>query len=619
MEKKAADLLEQAIRAGVKRDYKTSISILEDLLARGFAAGKQNPYHAAESHPEILLYLSRAWNAEHNAPRAMSYARLYTTRRPDDAQGWFFLGRAFFRGEQFDKAAAALERSMALNADFAPTHTFLGFAYLKAKRVQPAKNIFEQAVQRFPENRRLKTGYLNTLFIDAVQHFRKGDADMARQMFTFVINNGIDGVAPRLYLAHSLRSLGFLPEALSQYNAAIQFEPKDLALKWYAAGMMQLMGNVQDAAALLAESGVSLNNTVSDEFLAFGAIKTHFERENWQGVIQAARIYIKHYGASVQAHLFIAEAQRNIGRTASALNHYRRALDIEPDNEHAYYGLADALEKSHRWQELEPLIARIEKAACWDDDTLYYHKVLIAAHADNPPKEVLPHLQNLVRSAPPDPILYAALGRCYVQLGMPDLALGWYTRALNQNAQNEEAAIGLLACYDALGQHDKLYKQYELYLAQWQDNTSIHEDFIAFLQHTEQWAAAADKLEILSSITRQNRTPDIALARRKAGQYAQAAILYRNMLRKKPKERILLHNLVYCLDKMGQSAAALNLLKIARDTLGEHTETMLIEGILLLRAKRTDDAIRILQYIAEKYPADARIRGFLNKALKRDV
>ncbi len=617
MRKKAVTLLEEAINAGKKRDYDTSIAILEDLLARGFAAGKKNPYHQNESFTEILLYLWRAWNAKKNVSKALFYARAYTMRCPDDAQGWFFLGRAFFRAEHFDRAAAAFERSVSLDGSIGVVHVFLGFSYLKARRVESAQHVFEQALARFPNEKRLQSGYLNALFVQAVRQYRNGDVDLARQMFSFIIESGIDGVAPQLYLAHSLRALGNLPEAFAHYMVAMQLAPEDTALKWYAAELLQQMGDLKGASALLSEAGVSLNNELSDEFLAFGAIKTHFENNNWYGVINAARLYIKHYGATVQAHLFLAEAQRNVGRIQNAVNHYRRALEIEADNEHAYYGLVDTLEKAYRWKELEHLLATIEKAGCWDDETVYYHKVLTAAHADNAPEDVLPHLQALVQRSSPDPLLYAALGRCYVALDLADLAEGWYVKATELDPHNEEAALGLLVCYEHQAKDKALYAHYVSYLNRWQDNTPIYEDFISFLQESERWEEAADRLEILAQLTQQNRSPDIALARRKAGQYAQAAILYRNMLRQKPEERILLHNLVYCLDKMGQSKSALNLLKLSRDTFGEHRDTMLIEGILLLRARRYDDAIRVLQYIAEKNPKDKEIRKFLDRALKK--
>ncbi|CEM61309.1 tetratricopeptide repeat protein [Treponema phagedenis] len=606
----------EAVEAGKARNYPQAIKILEDLAAQGIADSKEGVFSTTnKNHPEIYLYLSRAWHAEKNYARAVVYGNAYTRRKPQDPAGWFFLGRTFLSLQNYEKAIYALTKSLAINEASLEAKALLGLAYLRAKKASQARAVFEEALQKAPKNTRLNTGYLNALFIEAVQILRKGDADTARQMLTFVINNNIDGVAPRLYLAHAFRALKAFPEALTQYKAALAFAPDDPALQWYPAAMLAQMGDIEGASEILSKAGINVKgDELSDQFLAIGTVRKHLEEGLWARAAGAARVYIKNFGSSAEVHLLMAEAQRNMGRFSAALNHCARAAKLEPDNPFVHYCIMLCLQQAGRWEELAQEIPRAEAAGC-DSDDMYYYRVVTAAHIDNPPEQVLPHLQALAQQGKADTLLFTALGRTYVRLDMAELAIPWYQKTLEIDPDNEEAKIGLIACYEALCQNEEIHTSYQDYFSRWADNTVLRKDFIEFLQKQERWEEAADNIEILASqISGANFAPQLALNRRKAGQYRKAAILYRSLLRQKPEEKILLHNLVYCLDKMGQTKSALNLLVAARKTFGENPDTMLIEGIFYLRDKKAEDAIKTFQYILEKNPQNERAAEFLKKA-----
>jgi len=256
MAKSVNALINEAIEAGKKRDYKTSILILEKLAAEGLAEVSSPFYGEKKGNPEIYLYLSRAWAAVNNYGRSIAYGKAYVKRCSSDSSanstglpmGFFFLGRSYLAAGQYDRAVYCLEKSLKLNPHPLETRAMLGSAYLKWKKPRLARETFEEALKFAPSDTKLNAGYLNSLFVEGIYELRNGNADMARQMFSFAIKNGIDGVAPRLYLAHALKMEGYLPEALGQYEAACEFEPDDPALKWYPAMIKMQLGDAAGAA-----------------------------------------------------------------------------------------------------------------------------------------------------------------------------------------------------------------------------------------------------------------------------------------------------------------------------------------------------------------------------------
>lgn len=105
MAKSVNALINEAIEAGKKRDYKTSILILENLAAEGLAEVSSPFYGEKKGNPEIYLYLSRAWAAVNNYGRSIAYGKAYIKRCSSDSSanstdlpmGFFFWAAHIWR------------------------------------------------------------------------------------------------------------------------------------------------------------------------------------------------------------------------------------------------------------------------------------------------------------------------------------------------------------------------------------------------------------------------------------------------------------------------------------------------------------------------------------------
>ncbi len=598
----------QALAAGRKRDYRNAVTILETLAARGFADSGDSGDRASAGHPEIYLYLARSYHALGQFSRSVSYSRLYLDRCPEDGSGWFFLGRTYLSADNVHRAVYALRISLEKNPDSVDARTLLGMAYLKAKKPVVARMVFEEALERDPDNPRLNEGYRNALFIEAVRTYKRGDAEQARQMLTFLINNDIDGVVPRLYLAHTLRDLGYLPEALGEYENAAAFSPDDEVLPWYRVAVLLEMGMTREAHELMAALGAAVEGTssASPEVVNTTIIRTHLENGQWAKAAQAARVHIRNFGSSAQVHALMGEAQRNLGNIQAAVNHFNRALELDREHPEPYYGILMVFKSERDWEGLCGVANRAERAGC-DPALVNYYRTLCRANTDSDPDALLPELQQAVLQIGADPELMEALARTYFRVGLYDLSVGWYDKVLQCDDDNEDAWLGYIASLEQLDDAARRLEAYRGYLALWGDNSGIRRDLVNFLEENEQWEDAADQLEILlgqfpsSGIERQ-----LALYRRKAGQYRKAAILYRSLLRETPDDRSLLSSLVYCLDRMGETESARKLMQSANKAFKPTADSLLIEGRLCVRSKDYQAALVIFRKVVDSFPRDTR-------------
>lgn len=595
----------KALKAGQKRDYKKAIIILEELASQVDAGLDSSD--AKAFHPEVYLYLARAWHAEKMYARASVCARTFIDFCPEDGSGWFFLGRSYLADGQADRAIHALKKSVDLRPESVDARALFGMALLKGRKPLLARAVFEEALSLAPDDPRLNQGYLNALFIEAVRTFRKGDAETARQMLTFLINNDIDGVVPRLYLAHALKQLGYLTESLGQYEAATQFAPDDPSLRWYQVSVLLESGDAETATALMAELGEPpAQGQPTPRMVTMQIIRNHLDKGEWSNAAQAARAWLRNEDGDAQAHALMAEALRNLGNREASMRHFNRALELDRENPAPWYGIILLLVESSDWKTLKPVLERASKAGC-DAATVDYYKVLAQANLDDDPETILPGIQEQVRVHGAVPELVVALARTYFRIGLPDLAIGWYEKAISLDDDDESAWLGFIACGEELGQTEKLRKAYDDYLSRWADNTAIRKDLIKLLAASEAWEEAADQIEELSRFASDpSAERQLALYRRKAGQFRKAAILYRAMLRKKPDDRNLLANLVYCLDRMGETDSAVKLMHEANRTFKADVESLLIEGRLLERAGDFNAALEIFRNVVDRFPKDVR-------------
>lgn len=597
--------LAEAIRAGARRDYPAAVELLEDVLAR------------SDDLPEALLYLGRARHALGEYGRAIAAFIDYLEARPSSAQARLFLGRSYVAAGLPRRALVPLSQAARMRPEDASIAAMHGLACLKARRSAAAVAELERAVKLAPEDARIYRGYLSALLVRGIRLARSGGDDrLAEQMLRFVVENGADGVLPRLELAKLYRDAGAPEAALAQYDRAVELAPEDPQLRWYRASALMALDR-SDAAGEELESlkalgadvpSLSWNAELVDRFM----IRSFLSSGEWRKAAAACSTFLKRRGDDVSMHAMYAEALRGQGEFESAENHARRAIAKAPGEAALRYGLLLVLWEKGDWKALKTELSAARRLGC-DADAVLRFTALLASKLDPNDKAVVSLIQEAIRKTGPAPELMFALASRYLKLGLADLAASWYRKTLGVEPSHEEAALGLIAALEAMeadgqAETDSLVEAYRAYLSRFSDNRPIAREYTLLLVKRGRFAEATEPLETLLAAESSNRTLRrlLAYAYRRNDRYREAVVLLKALLKERPKDEGLLLELAHCLDKAGASKYAMELLEKAKAHFAATASASLALGILYAKAGKKERALECCREAAAKAPNDPR-------------
>ncbi len=601
---RARSKLEEAVRAGERRDYKTAVRLLEDLLSRH------------DYQPEALLYLGRALHALGDYGRAIAAFSDYLRCRPKSAAGRLFAGRSYLALGFPRRAIPLLEQAARLKPLDPDIMGLLGIACLKARRSAHAVVWLERAVKAAPDNQRIYRAYLNALLVRGIRLSRSGDSDLGAQMLRFVLANGMDAVLPRLELGRIYRESGALEDALDHYTAAATLEPGDAQIRWYRASLLMALDRSSEAASelqVLKSLGadvpeLSWNAELVDRFL----IRELLSRSEWRRAATACGAWLRKRGDDPSIHGMFAEALRGAGDYETAENHARRAIAGAPGEAGPHYALVLILWQKEDWKALAAELSAARRNGC-DEDTLLSFRALLASRTDEDDKKVIELIQTAIRSSGPAPELMFSLAERYFRIGLPELSENWYRKVLSIEGGHERAWLGLIASAETLaaGSEEaavRLQDAYRDYLERFPDNIDIAREFAVLLFRKKIYAEAAGRLEILLAWDASNPKLRrlLAYAYRKTSRYREAAVLLKGLLKERPKDTALLLELAQSLDKAGGRAYAIALLKNALPIVPAAGEPALVLGVLLEKSGKKEAALDAFREAAARNPADPR-------------
>lgn len=593
-----ADLFRQALEAGSRRDYESAAEILTRIVSE------------TDEFPQALLYLGRSLHSLGDFGKAIGAFRLYLRASGDAAEGWFFLGRTYLAASRPLESARCLRRALELGAEGAETWALLGLAALRLHKSKASVEALERAVTMAPGNSRIFRGYLNALFVHSVRILNRGEADMARQMLSFVISNGLDGVPQRLWRSRAYRELRLIPEALADCRAALSENPRDPGLLTLEALLLLANGNPEDAAAAEIRlrslwpdtAGVSWTEESLERYRAVALLK----EGDWTGALRAAVGILRKNGPDAGMRALAAEACRGLGRFDRASEHLTRALELDPGNPDLLFERAVCRWRLADFKEALADFGRARRAGA-NADAVEYWSVLCRCRLGQGGPAVLESLQRMLRLRPADPELMFALGEALYREGRPDLARGWFDRTFDADPGQEMAALYRISCRESMDDRDASFSAYSDYLAKWPDNSSIRRDYVGALMAARRYEEAASAIEEGIPYERPGASDHAALAAcyRNAGRYREAGTLYRSLLRASPRSEELLLGLTLCLEKSGAYPEAVELLEKGAPYVGASGPWSAL-GILHARKGRAEPALAAFRKAAELDPQDPK-------------
>ncbi|MDO8605787.1 MAG: tetratricopeptide repeat protein [Phaeospirillum sp.] len=277
--------------------YLLGVIALQQGQARKAAEHLSRAVTADPTQAVPRLALGHALEAQDNLNAAILQYRAILAADPNHAEAHARLGELLGRTGKTDEAIDHCRRAIAANPDHTEALCALGsLLHLRGGNEEAAHHL-EQALAQRPDWPVALHNY--GLILRAL-----GQPERAVAILSGAVALRHDHAGSRANLAGALRDLGRLEEARVQAEHAARITPRDPA-GWLELGLTRKLQGLPEGAAAA------------------------FER----AATAAPR--------SIEAHWCLAEIRRELGDNSRAAAHYRRCLELDPDDRHgAALGLA---------------------------------------------------------------------------------------------------------------------------------------------------------------------------------------------------------------------------------------------------------------------------------------
>lgn len=265
--------------------------------------------------PSIALEdgLAALWSAEGGSrPRAVS---------PPDYEH----AARLYRAGQNDAARAVVEALLATTPDHAPALNLLGVLHRQRGALADALACLKRAAARDPDR---ETAWIN---LGNVQ-LDLEDAEEAVVAYQRGLEAAPDRADTLRLLGNALARAGRDAEAMARFDAALAAVP-DPALTYRDRARAHFMAGRLDAALADLDAAIGLRN----EDLELPLIKAQTLRLSGRAKEAAALLRAQVARAPTHAgtHLAMADALLSVEKREQANAHYRRAVELQPDDQHA--------------------------------------------------------------------------------------------------------------------------------------------------------------------------------------------------------------------------------------------------------------------------------------------
>ncbi len=523
--------------------------------------------------------LRKEYAKELNKPGEVIDACIGIIAITEDFDTYLDLAKAYYTMNRFDEAKKILNKALRIKDD-ANAWNQMGMVNYKLKDFEGAKNAFEKATSLNPE---VKSYWSNLGWV--LEKLEKYDE--AIEAIDQALK--IDENDMRLWYQKGvcLKKLGELEEALSCFNHALELNPEFTKALLEKGNILLELGHLDDAKdAYLSLLKLSPSNHQAmhrlsriylekkeyesckkyiEDALKFAKKEEYLElkkdccketREN-ECVIEVCRAILSINGRNLAAYRDLAQAYINAGKIDSAVNTYRKGIEVFPDNETLLLELKDLLKREHR----EPDVVDVGK------------KIL----------ELMPEdFQTLLD-----------IGLAYMAMERYDDAEDYLLRAMNVKKSKE--------VYDALGKLYMKMKDYKSALKYFADSLKLEEDpeihYLMAKAHYYNGELDFSIKEIRRALRKAKKAKYYILGAlvysdlqkmRDAKKYAQEALNIEDT----PEIRVLLGKI---LTNAGEYSEAIGVLKIPAKE--GNLKAMELLATALEKEGRTDDAMEMYRKI----------------------
>ncbi len=337
-----------------------SLTRAEDALGKAIRLSPEN----ADAHYNLgVVYIEMG-----HYDRAVEVLERAVSNNTEHADAHFNLGRAYEALGRHDEAVVAFKQAAQFNPDYADLHFNLGIAHTEAERFEEAIRALHTARRIYPQDpliyHNMGIAYRNAgRFEEAENAFREALrlnphlADIHLSLGSLQLDmghyeQGLSAIREAVRLtpknADAHRYLGEALAYLKQYPDAIQAFRKAIALKrddgeaHLGLGMIYLHTGQRTASASALKTGLRLSPGHPDS-LAIAREIARLQKQPEQ----------------VSTYLNRARAFEDAGLLGEAIDTYRKAASLSPENADIQHALGLACLRANRPEDALPAFRRV--------------------------------------------------------------------------------------------------------------------------------------------------------------------------------------------------------------------------------------------------------------------
>ncbi len=412
-----------------------------------------------------------------NKPDEIIAASLPIIEKVNDIETYLDLGKAYYNIQRFDESRKILERALKIGENDELWYN-LGKAYYKLNDLEAAARAFKKATQ-LKDNEKKYWSSLGWIY-EKMEKFRE-----AIEAFDRAID--LDSGDMRIWYERGLceEKIGEKERALKSFDVALKINPKFTKALFEKAKLLFELGNLEDsldsfnrllhldpanhvALYMRALVNFKLKNYESclrdvNDALKYEKNEKYYElrkdccksMKNWECAVESARRIIEINRKNLSAYRDLAMGYLKLGKVESAVEAYRDALEVFPDNDTLLYELKDILKKEERNAELIDIAKKILELH--PDD---FNNLLDLAHAhiflENYKEAESYLLRALEIKKTKD--LYVMLGDLYFKMKNYEKAMKYYSEALKIE-DDPEVRYSLAKCHYRLNDLNQALKE----------------------------------------------------------------------------------------------------------------------------------------------------------------
>ena len=341
-------------------------------------------------------------------------------------------------------------------------HANLGAGYLEAGRYDEALEVSKIALERHPDDAGL---YANI----ALGHVELDEFDLAVEHMQAALEIEPNSAQTRFKMGNVLREADRHDEAVEQYLSVLEIDSQ--------------------MAAAHAGMGVSLYELERDEE-ALNALERALELD--PDIIQAE-----------EAHRFAAKASIRLGNLGAAARHYKRVLDLDPDDSDIAIELSAALTALGRTGEADTYLRQAREARPEDADTAHLFNLGEQLRTQQKHAQAVEAYRSALQHDPDHARAHAGLGESLHRLGVHEEAIEEMTRALDLDVDADAApALHFLiaAAAQSLGRLDEAVEHFESALELDSEFIEAHDSLARLHFAREDYEQALERFEAIERL-----------------------------------------------------------------------------------------------------------------------